>query len=190
MRPDSSQESASSAEPYPFSTAQSTPLTITSSSSDFLSRTAPFEPTPEGMAPNRSDITSFMRGRICSSSRSVLSSLTPQLMSYPTPPGLIMPSSASMAATPPTGNPYPSCPSGSTTPCPTMPGMDATLQACLMVRSVIIFSSSVSSAYMRTGAMRPDDSSGSITYWFFPARTGRTVWSGIYLRNGKWHFKS
>src|SRR5262245_44549873 len=37
---------------------------------------------------------------------------TPQLMSYPTPPGETTPSSGSNAATPPTGKPYPERPSG------------------------------------------------------------------------------
>jgi hypothetical protein len=40
------------------------------------------------------------------------SNLTPQLISKPMPPGEITPSGSAVAATPPTGNPYPSCMSG------------------------------------------------------------------------------
>ena len=92
---------------------------------------------------------------------------TPQLMSYPTPPGLTTPSFSSVAATPPTGNPYPSCPSGSTTTCPTMPGSDATLAACPSVLSEDILAARASPAYTRTGTRMP--SRGSILYSNFPA---------------------
>ncbi len=53
-----------------------------------------------------------------------------QLMSKPIPPGEITPSSASMAATPPIGKPYPQWMSGIAKDGPTMPGRVATLAAC------------------------------------------------------------
>ena len=81
-----------------------------------------------------------------------------------------MPSLASMAATPPTGKPYPSWPSGSTTPWPSMPGMEATLRACLRVRSVRILESKASLAYTRTGTFMAW--SASIIYCPFPAGFG------------------
>ena len=172
MRPPSSHESASAARPYPLSTAHRTPLVITSSSCEPLSDTAPFEPTPDGIELNRSATSSLSLGLASASDRFVRSRRTPQLMSYPTPPGLIMPSSASMAATPPTGNPYPSWPSGSTTTWPTTPGIDATLVACHTVRSDAIFPASCSSANMRTGTLMPLPAVGSTTYSQGPLLSG------------------
>ena len=70
-----------------------------------MSLTAPLEPTPEGIELKRSLTSSFSFERTICSVKFERSNLTPQLISYPTPPGLIIPSSASIAATPPTGNP-------------------------------------------------------------------------------------
>lgn len=59
----------------------------------------------------------------------MLTHLTPQLMSKPTPPGLTIElgSFISNAAILPMANPYPECISGNPTDLPTMPGKAATL---------------------------------------------------------------
>ena len=62
--------------------------------------------------------------------RSVITSRTPQLMSKPTPPGEMTPFSASIAATPPMGKPYPQWMSGMAMLAFTMPGRVATLATC------------------------------------------------------------
>src|SRR5512145_779153 len=109
--------------------AQSTPSTSKSFNSDLLSLTVPSLPTPEGIEPNNSLTRVFSWFLTLSTFKLDLSNLTPQLISYPTPPGLITPSSKSVAATPPTGNPYPSCPSGNTTICFLTPGKVETFTA-------------------------------------------------------------
>src|SRR5215211_2406657 len=106
--PFSSQASISCPHPYPRSIAQLVPSTNNSSISDLVSLNAPSLPTPVGTDLNSSLIRSFSLGLKSDSLSTVLISLTPQLISYPTPPGLTTPSCRSVAATPPTGNPYPS----------------------------------------------------------------------------------
>ena len=68
------------------------------------------------------------------SDKFVLNSLTPQLMSKPTPPGDTILSGLSMskAAMFPMANPYPLCTSGRPMDLPTMPGRAATLPICFM----------------------------------------------------------
>ena len=79
--PFSSQTFASSLVPYPLSIAHETPLTKTSSNSDWVNLTAPLEPTPDGIDLKRSFTSSASFGRTCSSVRFVRSNLTPQLIS-------------------------------------------------------------------------------------------------------------
>ena len=63
-------------------------------------------------------------------------SRTPHEMSNPTPPGdTTPPSSGSVAATPPMGNPYPQWMSGMAYEASTMPGSVATLATCSTARS-------------------------------------------------------
>src|SRR4030042_777963 len=75
-------------------------------------------------------MTFLMLGPTSLTVRSVRTSLTPQLTSYPMPPGEMIPFSESKAATPPMGNPYPQCMSGIASDFPTMPGRQATFAAC------------------------------------------------------------
>ena len=68
-------------------------------------------------------ISSFLSG--------VVKSRTPQLMSNPTPPGEMTPSSRENAATPPMGNPYPQWISGMPSEYRTIPGRVATFASLL-----------------------------------------------------------
>ena len=107
---------------------------------------------PEGMARLRSWTIASSREWPSSSARtSEASKRTPQLMSYPTPPGEMMPSCARNAATPPTGKPYPSWASGMAWAVPAMPGRVETLTSWLSVRSREICFHSSSSAQTRAG---------------------------------------
>ena len=67
---------------------------------------------PDGMLRLSSWTRLSSRGATVACDRLEVSSRTPQLMSYPTPPGEMTPSATRVAATPPTGKPYPSCMSG------------------------------------------------------------------------------
>jgi len=97
----------SSGLPYPFSTAHFTPLIMTLSRSLKVNLNFPLEPTPEGIFEKSLFKSSSTLFCISSFLKFVLSNLTPQFISYPTPPGDITPLSTSKAATPPIGNPYP-----------------------------------------------------------------------------------
>ena len=81
---------------------------------------------------------------ISSNVRLVLMVRTPQLMSKPIPPGEMDPESASTAATPPMGNPYPKCMSGMAKDLPTMPGRHATFATCCGELSSMIESNMLS----------------------------------------------
>ena len=87
--------------------------------------------------------------------REVRSSRTPQLMSKPTPPGETTPSSTVVAATPPTGNPYPQWKSGMAMEAPTIPGRHATLATCSSASSPPSCSSRAASAKTSPGALMP-----------------------------------
>ena len=77
----------------------------------------PFEPKPEGML-LKIEFNKFGREFLMFFSfKFVLRSLTPQFISYPTPPGEIIPESASVPATPPIQKPYPWCASESAIAC-------------------------------------------------------------------------
>jgi hypothetical protein len=92
--------------PYPFFTAQRAPLVSTRSTSRLETLILPFDPMPDGtllyIAATRVFSTSCFRS---ARSSPVRSNLTPQLISYPTPPGDTTPFATSNAATPPIGNP-------------------------------------------------------------------------------------
>ena len=67
---------------------------------------APREPTPHGTFRKSALIRSATRSRMSSWVRLLAMSRTPQLMSYPTPPGeTTPPADGSVAATPPMGKP-------------------------------------------------------------------------------------
>ncbi len=87
-------------------------------------------PTPVGMVRKSSEVTSWRRARTSSAPIRVVMTRTPQLMSYPTPPGEMAPSSRSTAATPPMGNPYPQWMSGMASDHFTIPGRWATFATC------------------------------------------------------------
>src|SRR3990167_4935888 len=100
--------SRSSLLPYPCEIAHCAPFLSTFLASCCESfRSLRCEPTPDGMFANRvlTSVSSLLLISILLNP--VLSNLTPQLISYPTPPGETTPSSISNAATPPIGNPYP-----------------------------------------------------------------------------------
>src|SRR5271157_2566792 len=94
IQPFSSQCSASSGQPNPCSIAQGTPLDVSVSKSccDTL-KSLLWLPNPQGTLLKIASARGPSLGRISFSERFVVTSLTPQLMSYPTPPGLITPSS-------------------------------------------------------------------------------------------------
>jgi hypothetical protein len=85
---------------------QLTPSDSISSRSFIESLIFLFDPSPLGTLSKISFVSSFILDSASFLSRLVLITLTPQFMSYPTPPGLTTPfSSMSVAATPPIGNP-------------------------------------------------------------------------------------
>ena len=104
-QPYSSVVSKSAFRPYPCSKLHLLPLASSSSISSFESLVCPPLPTPDGTCLNSSFRRSLSFGLMSCSVQSVLRSRTPQLMSYPIPPGLITPFSESTAATPPIGKP-------------------------------------------------------------------------------------
>ena len=127
--PPSSHRCRSRATPCPCSTAKRAPPVSTRCSERRSGRRhTPSLPTPRGIAASRWSITARSRG--CSRSRSssgLTSRRTPHEMSNPTPPGeTTPPSSMSVAATPPIGNPYPQCTSGIAKEARTIPGSVAT----------------------------------------------------------------
>ena len=130
MWPCSSVASRSSSHPNPFSTAHSDPLARISSSSGYPMRVSPLDPSPDGTFLYNSSTSASFLSPMSSRVRSVLMRRTPQLMSKPIPPGEMDPESASTAATPPMGNPYPQWMSGMAMELPTIPGRQATLAAC------------------------------------------------------------
>jgi len=67
----------------------------------------PSDPTPEGIEWNRVVNKASFLGIPSLEQSEVLITLTPQLMSKPTPPGEITPLSIRVAPTPPIGKPYP-----------------------------------------------------------------------------------
>src|SRR5262249_25652933 len=81
---------------------------------------------------------------------------TPQLISNPIPPGEIAPSGKRVAATPPTGNPYPSCMSGIPRAASTIPGSVVTLTSCSRLRSRAIRANCSGSAKTRAGTRISD----------------------------------
>ena len=85
--------------------AQSTPSETALSSSWVDRRSLPPTPTPQGTSLNMRSMSSAAFGLTSSYVRSVRIRRTPQFMSYPTPPGVMIPSSMSKAATPPMGKP-------------------------------------------------------------------------------------
>ena len=105
MQPPSSMRARSRCHPYPRSTHHLAPWVITRLNSFLESRTNPLAPTPDGTFRKSSVMSCSRRGCTSASVNSVRISRMPQLMSYPTPPGEIMPSCTSNAATPPIGNP-------------------------------------------------------------------------------------
>src|SRR5512139_734071 len=93
---------------------------------------------------------------------------TPQEISNPTPPAdTTPPCSASKAATPPIGNPYPQWASGMAYAAPTIPGRLATLHSCWRTLSSMS-ASSASSAYNTAGTRISP--SGSMTQRLSPSR--------------------
>ena len=142
--PFDSQCSRSSLFPYPFSTAHLAPFSMTCSSSLSSSFISESLPTPQGTL-----LKSWSRSSsifFCTSSfpRFDASTLTPQFISKPIPPGVIMPVSESKAATPPIENPYPMCISGIANECLRMPGIAATFFTCWIDLSSLISSRSFS----------------------------------------------
>mmetsp|Transcript_195 Transcript_195/g.453 ORF Transcript_195/g.453 Transcript_195/m.453 type:complete len:221 (-) Transcript_195:838-1500(-) len=114
--------------------AQSMPSDSRQSSCCMVQGMSPPAPTPTGMFLNKASASLSLTpsSPASSSVRLVRISLTPQLMSNPTPPGLIIAAGSSMsnAATFPMQNPYPECTSGIARLAPTIPGRAATLAAC------------------------------------------------------------
>ena len=101
-----------------------------SSSSLYPILVRPLEPSPEGTFLYSSSTSASLLSPRSSRVRSVLMRRTPQFMSKPMPPGEMDPESASTAATPPMGKPYPQWMSGIAMELPTIPGRQATLAAC------------------------------------------------------------
>jgi len=88
------------------STAQRAPsVTSRAPSARSFTLIVPSLPTPAGMSRKIWRVMSRIPSFTSSSVRFVRTSRTPQLMSYPTPPGETIPFSASKAATPPIGKP-------------------------------------------------------------------------------------
>ena len=129
----------SSSCPRPISAAAFAPSDRISSSSFELRLWPLFPDSPAGILafsrfPNSLlPLPDFFLVRCFKSSipRSIEQSLTPQLMSNPTPPGEITPPlSMSVATTPPIGKPNPWWKSAMPQASPTMPGRDAVLVSC------------------------------------------------------------
>ncbi len=99
--------------------------------------TPPLDEAPAGTSLCNLSIISLMSES--SAISPVESSLTPQLISKPTPPGDIAPPcspySTDVATTPPMGNPYPKCQSAIAHASPTMPGNSAVFTSCCGVLS-------------------------------------------------------
>ena len=150
MVPPSSMCSRSSWVPNPASTAQAAPRVRIARTSRALSTNFlyPF-PTPAGIVSKRRSMILERWGRRSRDSIFELRRRTPQLMSYPTPPGdTTPPSSGSKAATPPMANPYPQWMSGIPMERPTMPGSWATLATWVTASSPLISLMRFSSAKM------------------------------------------
>ncbi len=126
IAPSSSHWIRSPGMPSPRSTAHRAPSIMISVRSFPETRMLLFVPTPVGTTEKSASINSRILPAMSASVRGVVISLTPQLMSKPTPPGDMTPSVMSNAATPPIGNPYPQWISGMASECFTIPGRVAT----------------------------------------------------------------
>ena len=168
MQPLSSHRTRSRGTPYPFSTAQRAPFIIISSTArDDIFREL-FAPTPVGTALKSSSIRS-RRPLTSLKERGVVRSLTPQLISKPTPPGEMTPSSRENAATPPMGNPYPQWISGMARAFFMMPGIVATFASCCSAPASRILPSD-SERKNRPGTRMPGMNPTGTSHSFSPIR--------------------
>ena len=170
-QPSDSVRSRSSSVPMPRSRTRSAGPSSSSRSRPAPSKcSAPRLPAPAGIAREISWTSGSTRRPSSLASSGSASSRTPQLMSYPTPPGETTPSGSSVAATPPTGKPYPWWMSGIASAASTIPGSMATFCSCSSDRSPRIASSSTSSANTRAGTRMPGHADAGISQSVGPRR--------------------